>query len=96
MDRLGPQAVRSMVQDVSDEPVLRFEPDAQLAEGWPEFRRRPGSVRAKQMHVPFECVTVDGNVARGGPGDWVAVDAVGFPYPVSARVFDRAWAPVEP
>ena len=57
------------------EPVLRYEPDPEAAEGMGRWRKKPVVVHAERQTVPFEVQTLEG-LMRGQPGDWLVVNGV--------------------
>jgi hypothetical protein len=58
------------------------------------YRKRTVT-RAKQMHEPFECITIDDNVASGKPGDYLCIDHEGYPYPCAESVFNATMEAVD-
>lgn len=55
------------------------------------YRKRPMVVHAARMDTDFECLTIDGNRARGLAGDYLVRDVEGYFYPCAARVFEQTY-----
>jgi len=47
------------------------------------------------MDEPFECLTIDGNVAKGHAGGYLCVDGHGHPYPCHQTVFEQSYEAAE-
>lgn len=73
--------------------VLHFEKGEVDEDFFGAYTRRPLPVRARKMDVEFSCVTVDGNFVTGQPGDYLVLDAKGFPYPCNGEIFERTHDP---
>lgn len=75
-----------------DAPTLHFEKDWNWERESPgylsTYTRKPLQVQARQMEVAFTCKTIDGNVAAGKAGDYLVLDAKGFPYPCQREIFE--------
>lgn len=80
---------------MSDVEKVIFVPGPNLqanAETWPEFRKLT-TTHMRQVETEFEVDTGHG-VATGKPGDWIAMDASGNFYPITAEEHGRIYAPV--
>lgn len=58
---------------------------------WQEYRKKI-PVRATRIIGPFEVITREGRMSC--EDGWLAIDSRGWPYPIAADEFDRAYEPV--
>ena len=78
----GASCVGGRVYSKGDMPSKTLQPFRKAAVTW-----------MVRMDGPFAVKTIDGNIAYCEDG-WIAVDSMGYPYPVAADVHDTDYVPV--